>query len=185
MENVLNVKIINIQEILVNMNVQIAHEVHVLLMVNVLTKKMIASIIIITEILAKFLVVLLIPFVKNVKEMAHVLNVKMNFILEVHVIHVINALMKNVILMENVKMKILIVKMIEYYGEKCDIQCDATTEKQYCSKCNRDETCIKCKDDKYWGSTCQNECGFCPEDTCNKNDGKCNINGDCQNQAYY
>ena len=81
-------------------------------MVNVLTKKMIASIIIITEILAKFLVVLLIPFVKNVKEMAHVLNVKMNFILEVHVIHVINALMKNVILMENVKMKILIVKMM-------------------------------------------------------------------------
>ena len=73
----------------------------------------------------------------------------------------------------------------EYYGEKCDIQCDATTEKQYCLKCNRDETCIKCKDDKYWGSTCQNDCGFCPEDTCNKNDGKCNINGDCQNQAYY
>ena len=112
MENVLNVKIINIQEIVVSMNVQIAQEVHVLLMVNVLTKKMIASIIIITEILAKFLVVLLIPFVKSVKEMAHVLNVKMNFILEVHVIHVINALMKNVILMENVKMKILIVKMM-------------------------------------------------------------------------
>ena len=112
MENVLKVKIINNQVILVNMNVQIAHEVHVLLMVNVLTKKMIASIIIITEILAKFLVVLLIPFVKNVKEMDHVLNVKMNFISEVHVIHVINALMKNVILMENVKMKILIVKMM-------------------------------------------------------------------------
>jgi hypothetical protein len=73
---------------------------------------MIASIINITEILAKFLVVLLIPFVKNVKEMEHVLNVKMNFISEVHVIHVINALMKNAILMENVKMKILIVKMM-------------------------------------------------------------------------
>ena len=114
MENVLNVKIMNIQETTANMNVIIVHKVNVIsIMGNVQTKKMTVLTNLIMEMTVKLLVVILFLYAKNVKGMEHVLNVKMNYILVmIALILAINVQMKNVILVENVMIKNQIVKMM-------------------------------------------------------------------------
>ena len=114
MENVLNVKIINIQETTANMNVKIVQKVNVIsIMGNVQTKKMTVLTNLIMEMTVKLLVVILFLYAKNVKGMEHVLNVKMNYILVmIALILAINVQMKNVILVENVMIKNQIVKMM-------------------------------------------------------------------------
>ena len=114
MENVLNVKIINIQETTANMNVKIVQKVNVILIMgNVQTKKMTVLTNLIMEMTVKLLVVILFLYAKNVKGMVHVLNVKMNYILVmIALILAINVQMENVILVENVMIKNQIVKMM-------------------------------------------------------------------------
>ena len=55
-------------------------------------------------------------------------------------------------------------------GEKCETNC--SDGYPYCEKCNRDETCLKCTDDKYKGEYCESNCTNCP-------DGLCSVDGNC------
>ncbi|XP_064617218.1 multiple epidermal growth factor-like domains protein 11 [Liolophura sinensis] len=57
-----------------------------------------------------------------------------------------------------------------WYGEMCGRQCNTTTA---CSKCDVTRTrCTECVDGR-WEKHCQNRCGHCWADKCDKDTGEC------------
>ena len=68
-----------------------------------------------------------------------------------------------------------------YYGEKCDIECDPN-----CSECNRNGDCTKCPENKLWGIKCDKSCENCHGGTCNIEDGTCTESSEfCKNGVNY
>ena len=57
-----------------------------------------------------------------------------------------------------------------YVGQKCQSKCN-----ENCDGCNEDGTCIKCKDNKFFGNKCENSCDKCPN-------GNCTMDGICYNE---
>ena len=61
-----------------------------------------------------------------------------------------------------------------YYGEECETSCDYLYP--FCYLCERDGTCIQCKDKFHFGTHCGDLCDKCP-------DGKCDISGTCEDET--
>ena len=71
-----------------------------------------------------------------------------------------------------------------FKGTSCKDNCDDTGNDN-CEECKRSGICTKCKNDKYFGEHCENECSKCPNGLCS-NEGKCtDSTNNCLNNLYY
>ena len=71
----------------------------------------------------------------------------------------------------------------EYYGDNCEHMCKELGTN--CVKCSRDEECIACSEDQFFGPTCNNSCWNCPNHTCHINGICLNDNNNCFGNKYY